>query len=126
MGRSTAINPTSAARAAKGCCNGSRLQPRIKVAMCGHMVTTVGGNDAPLQPNIATRVDKTNSGDTTIGIVANYQFTGDGRPDAANPRPCSEVVLMVDIAETTVFVRAFNTTLSQELDLQWGYPITLP
>jgi hypothetical protein len=102
-----------------------KSQPRIKVAMCGHQVTTVGGNDAPTQPNIATRVDKTNSGETTIGIVANYQFTGDGRPDTANPRPCSEVVLLVDITETTVYVRAFHTTLSQELDSQWGYPITL-
>jgi hypothetical protein len=82
-------------------------------------------NGQPTQPNIATRSDQTNSGETTIGIVANYQFTGTGRPDIANPRPCSEVVLMVDIAETSVNVRAFNTTLSQELDSQWGYPLEL-
>jgi hypothetical protein len=101
-----------------------KTQPRIKVTMGGHAVTAVE-NGQPTQPNIATRSDQTNSGETTIGIVANYQFTGTGRPDIANPRPCSEVVLMVDIAETSVNVRAFNTTLSQELDSQWGYPLEL-
>ena len=101
-----------------------KTQPRIKVTMCGHVVTAVE-NGQPTQPNFVTRSDQTNSGETTIGIMANYQFTGAGRPDIANPRPCSEVVLMVDIAETSVNVRAFNTTLSQELDSQWGYPLAL-
>jgi Calcineurin-like phosphoesterase len=99
-------------------------QPRIRLSMCGHVVTAVE-NGQPTQPNIATSSNQTNSGETTIGIVANYQFTGTGRPDTANPRPCSEVVLMVDIGEASVNVRAFNTTLSQELNSQWGYPLML-
>jgi hypothetical protein len=99
-------------------------QSGIRVTIGGHAVTTAVNNQ-PMQPNIATRSDQTNSGDTTIGIVANYQFTGTGRPDIANPRPCSEVVLMLDITETGVNVRAFNTTMSQELDSQWGYPLAL-
>lgn len=99
-------------------------QPNIRMAIGGHVVTAVE-NGQPTQPNFATRSDQTSRGETTFGIVANYQFTGSGRPDLANPRPCSEVVLMVDITETGVNVRAFNTTLSQELGSQWGYPLQL-
>jgi hypothetical protein len=101
-----------------------KTQPRIRVTIGGHAVTAVQ-NGQPTQPNIATRADQTSSGETTIGIVANYQFTGTGRPDIADPRPCSEVVLMLDLNETSVNVRAFNTSLSQELDSQWGYPLSL-
>jgi hypothetical protein len=99
-------------------------QPNIRVTIGGHIVTAVA-NGQPTQPNFATRSDQTASGQTTFGIAGNYQFTGTGRPDLANPRPCSEVVQMVDITETGVSVRAFNTTLSQELDSQWGYPLEL-
>jgi hypothetical protein len=35
------------------------------------------------------------------------------------------VVLMIDITETGVNVRAFNTTLAQELDSRWGYPLAV-
>ena len=88
------------------------------------MVTAVA-KGRPTQPNINSRHDKTNNGEITVGIVANYQFDGTGRPDIANPRPCCEVVLMLEISEASVNVRGFNTTLSQELDAQWGYPFQL-
>ena len=32
---------------------------------------------------------------------------------------------MLEISEASVNVRGFNTTLSQELDSQWGYPFQL-
>lgn len=106
-----------------------KTQPNIRVTIGGHFVTSVSAgtvvNGQSTLPNIATRSDQTNSGETTYGIVANYQFTGNGRPDMADPRPCSEVVQMIDIAETGVSIRAFNTSLPQELDSQWGYPIEL-
>jgi hypothetical protein len=116
--------PTLYGTSGEGLLQWIKTQPRIKVTLGGHVVTTAVNNQ-PTQPNFATRSDQTNAGQTTIGIAANYQFTGSGRPDEANPRPCSEVVLMLDITETNVNVRAFNTTLSQELDSQWGYPLAL-
>jgi hypothetical protein len=100
-------------------------QPRLILSLCGHVVTEVGGDGYPVQPNIVARTDATARGDTTVGIIANYQFTGCGRPDWQNPRPCCEVALMLDIGETSIGVRAFNTTLQTELDSAWGYPMSL-
>jgi len=73
-----------------------KAQPRIKVTLGWSMVTAVS-NGRPRQPNFATRSYQTNTGETTIGIVANEQLTGTGRPNIANPMPCSEVVLLLDI-----------------------------
>jgi hypothetical protein len=101
-----------------------QAQPRIRATIGGHVVTAVA-NGQPTQPNFNSRSDKTTSGETTVGIIANYQFTGTGRPDLADPRPGSEVVLMLEIAENNLNVRGFNTTLSQELDSQWGYPFSV-
>ena len=81
-----------------------KAQPRIKVTLGWSMVTAVS-NGRPRQPNFATRSDQTNTGETTIGSVANDQFTGSGRPDIANPRACSEAVLLLDITETSVTCR---------------------
>ena len=88
------------------------------------MVAVAGGQASG--PNFAYRSDTNASGEITIGLVANYQFTGTGRPDEANPRPCCEVVLMVDVAERNINVRAFNTTTAEELGSDWGYPFSAP
>ena len=69
--------------------------------------------------NVSHRVDTAADGHAIVGIYADYQFT---LPPAQLP---SQVVLLLELGEKQVNVRAFNTTTNQELGAPW-YPFALP
>lgn len=95
-----------------------KTQPNVLVTLCGHDIPPSGTAPGTGQ-NVSHRVDTAADGHAIVGIYADYQFT---LPPAQLP---SQVVLLLELGEKQVNVRAFNTTTNQELGAPW-YPFALP
>ena len=85
-----------------------KTQPNVLVTLCGHNIPPSGTAPGTGQ-NVSHRVDTAADGHAIVGIYADYQFT---LPPAQLP---SQVVLLLELGEKQVNVRAFNTTTNQEL-----------
>jgi hypothetical protein len=89
--------------------------PNVHLVLCGHAVpspiTSTTLNDAH-------RVDHANDGHPILGVYADYQY-------AVPPTVLtSQVVLLLELGETQLNVRAFNTTNKAELS-NTNYPYSL-
>jgi hypothetical protein len=89
--------------------------PNVHLVLCGHNVPS------PILPttlNDAHRVDTANDGHPILGVYADYQY-------AVPPTVLtSQVVLLLELSETQLNVRAFNTTSNVELS-NTNYPYSL-
>ena len=83
-----------------------KTQPNVLVTLCGHDIPPSGTAPGTGQ-NVSHRVDTAADGHAIVGIYADYQFT---LPPAQLP---SQVVLLLELGEKQVNVRAFNTTTNQ-------------
>jgi hypothetical protein len=89
--------------------------PNVHLILCGHAVPL------PITPttlNDAHRVDIAEDGHPILGVYANYQY-------AVPPTVLtSQVVLLLELGETQLNVRAFNTTTKVELsNTNYPYPL---
>ena len=89
--------------------------PNVHLVLCGHYVPAT---ITPATLNDAHRVDTANDGHPIMGVYADYQY-------AVPPTVLiSQVVLLLELSETQLNVRAFNTTNNVELS-NTNYPFSL-
>ena len=83
-----------------------------------------GGYSLGAGPNESNRVDTANDGHPLSGIYADYQFVNSQiYPDSPPPHP-SEIVLLLELSNSQVNVRAFNTSTNTEVFAPY-YPYVL-
>ena len=88
----------------------------MHLVLCGHFVPDDIESGTP---NGAHRVDHATDGHPLLGIYADYQYAV---PPAVDT---SQVALMLELSETTLNVRAFNTSTNEEV-ISAIYPALLP
>jgi hypothetical protein len=112
-------------------CDWAKTFSNIKAILCGHSLPQTGTEEGT---NHYHRVDMAWDGHPLIGIYTDYQVGfGDDKTVPADANGCvgpggqlpSQVVLLLELSDFQMNVRAFNTTTGEE-QFSPHYPYVLP